>query len=73
MHLMCLIGKHDWTFGYNKGIPLGTTKSIGEVLDDLHTGKAQEILVCRRHGCPAQSMIVDDKRVMLKPHERERP
>lgn len=71
MNLICLIRHHIWRFSYNHGIPLGDPRSIDEVLEDLKTGKAYQVDECTR--CHAQSRVIDGVRVILKPHEMERP
>ncbi len=69
MNLICLIKGHNWAFGYNHGMPHHISTS--EALDLLHSGAVYEVHMCSR--CPAQSRMLNGKRIMLKKEEYERP
>lgn len=71
MNIKCLLGYHNWRFGYNHGIPLGTKLSYSEALNMLGDGRAYQVDECTR--CPKQSRLVDGKRVILSRSEVEAP
>ncbi len=47
----CLLGRHDWRFSYNHGMPLGI--SLEDSLDMSKSGKSYAVYQCTR--CPKQS------------------
>lgn len=69
MGIKCLLGRHDWKFSYNHGMPLGISTEDALKMDK--DGSTFAVDACRR--CRAQSRLVNGKRVMLNRSEVQDP